>query len=134
MNTSQMVAVVAGCVLQQDGKYLLVQEKIPKVYGLWNLPAGHVDVGESIEAAAAREVLEETGLTVQLNTKLPVYHTEATRPVPHAYTATITGGEFTPNLDELLDAKWLALAEVRALHQAGKLRTDWVLESIEAAA
>jgi ADP-ribose pyrophosphatase YjhB (NUDIX family) len=66
MNTSQMTAIVAGCVLRQNDKFLLVQEKLPKVYGKWNLPAGHVDIGETIEDAAVREVLEETGHTVQI--------------------------------------------------------------------
>lgn len=125
-----MTAIVAGCVLHQNGKYLLVQEKIPKVYGKWNLPAGHVDENETIEDAAIREVLEETGYTVQLDTKLSVYHTEATRPVLHAFAATITGGELTPDRNEILDAKWLTFDEIKQLHADGQLRTDWVFETI----
>ena len=37
-----MTFVVAGEKKEKDGKFLLVQEKQPKAYGLWNLPAGHV--------------------------------------------------------------------------------------------
>lgn len=48
--------VVAACVIKDsDNRYLLVQEAQPKVYRLWNLPAGHVDRGETIEDAAVRE-------------------------------------------------------------------------------
>ena len=60
MSKDLLVPVVAGCVIQKDGKYLLVQEKQQKVYGLWNLPAGHVDEGETFEEAAIRESQEET--------------------------------------------------------------------------
>jgi ADP-ribose pyrophosphatase YjhB (NUDIX family) len=37
------IYVVAGVVVKQDGKYLLVQEKKPEAHGLWNLPAGRVE-------------------------------------------------------------------------------------------
>lgn len=80
-----LVPVVAGCVVEKDGNYLLVQEKQPKVYGLWNIPAGHVDEGESLEEAALREVAEETGYTVKLDKKLSVEHSDTHRPVLHAY-------------------------------------------------
>lgn len=54
----QRIGVVAGCIIFQEGKYLMVQEKQEKVYGLWNVPAGYVDKGEEVEAAAIREALE----------------------------------------------------------------------------
>ncbi len=52
-DTVAWVGVVAGCVIRRDSTYLLVQEKQKKAYGLWNLPAGYVDKGETIEQAAA---------------------------------------------------------------------------------
>lgn len=61
-----LAGVVAGCVIKKDGNYLLVQERQPKVYGKWNLPAGHVDKDETIEQAAVREAKEETGYEVEL--------------------------------------------------------------------
>lgn len=54
-----LVQVVAEVVLQKDDKFLLVQEKQAKAYGKWNLPAGKVDKGESLEQAAVREAREE---------------------------------------------------------------------------
>lgn len=50
----ELVGIVAGCLLMKDGKYLLVQEKRKKVHGLWNLPAGYTDKGETIQQAAVR--------------------------------------------------------------------------------
>lgn len=43
MSKPVSVHVVAGCVIEKDGKFLLVQEKKPIAYGLWNLPAGRAN-------------------------------------------------------------------------------------------
>lgn len=85
--------IVAGCVVRRDdGKFLMVQEKQPKVYGLWNIPAGHVDKEETIEAAAIREAQEETGYKLKLLYKVKVYHRSVNEPVFHAFKAEIVGG------------------------------------------
>jgi len=131
MSTFQLVGIVAGCVLEQDGTYLLVQEKQQKVYGLWNLPAGRVDEGETIEAAAVRETREESGYDVVLEGKIGAEHSDAQRPVLHAFKGRIMGGDLKFDPDELLDARWFTLAEVREAHKQGKLRADWVLNAIE---
>jgi ADP-ribose pyrophosphatase YjhB (NUDIX family) len=61
------VHVTVACVIEQDGKYLMVEEQ-DKTSGemVFNQPAGHLDEGESITTAALRETLEETGWSVQL--------------------------------------------------------------------
>jgi len=125
------VDVVAGCILQQNGKYLLVQERQQKVYGLWNLPAGHVDEGETIEQAAVREVMEETGYKVNLLEKIGIYHESAERAVKHIFSAEITGGELTVDKDELLDAKWLSYTDVERLNHSKKLREPFIWEVIQ---
>lgn len=126
-----MVPVVAGCVIGKDGRFLLVQEKQQKAYGLWNLPAGHVDEGESFAEAAIREAREETGFIVKLGKKLPVVHSNVDKPVMHAYEATVIGGELVHNEEELLDIRWFTLEEIQKLKAEGKLRNDWVLDSIK---
>src|SRR6185503_9978336 len=98
--------VVAGVAIVRDGKMLLIQEKHPKAYGKWNLPAGKVDAGETIGHAAAREAKEETGYEVALGRQLPIVHEAAERSVLHAFAAHITGGELQLPEDEILDAKW----------------------------
>lgn len=62
--------IIAGAVIEQDGKYLLVQEKedhVDNCKDKWGVPGGHVDVGEIILDGALREVLEETGCKVELS-------------------------------------------------------------------
>ncbi len=123
--------VVAGCVIRnEEGKFLLVQEKQPKVYGLWNLPAGHVDKGEYIEHAAVREAKEETGYDVELGDKIDIYHETVESPVRHAFKAKIIGSELIVQPDEILDVKWFSFDEITAMKQDGKLRVDWIYDAI----
>ena len=129
--TFQLVGVVAGVVLEQDKKFLLVQEAHPKVYGKWNLPAGRVDEGETIKEAAAREAKEEAGFDVEVGRELIVLHQDSTRPVLHAFDATITGGQLKVQEGEILDAKWFTLEEIRNMKP--ELRNaEFVLGAIEA--
>lgn len=52
--------VGVGCIVLCEGKLLLVRNQ----RGLWSTPGGHLDFGESPDACATRETLEETGVTV----------------------------------------------------------------------
>ncbi|MEO8863250.1 MAG: NUDIX hydrolase [Candidatus Saccharimonadales bacterium] len=123
--------VVAACVIRrEDGKYLLVQEAQSKVYGLWNLAAGHVDKDESIESAAVREAKEETGLDVELVDKIGIWHEEVEGPIRHAFTVKIIGGEVRPQPDEILDVKWFTYDEITKMYSDGKLRVEWIFEAI----
>ena len=131
MTNPQTLKLVAGCILQEDGKYLLVQEKLPKAYGKWNLPAGHVDPGESTIDAAAREVKEETGLIVEAGKEV---FSEA---IPergrefHIFTAQIVGGTLSVQPEEILDAQWFSMDEIYQLQKDDQLRSEWMVRAIE---
>jgi ADP-ribose pyrophosphatase YjhB (NUDIX family) len=58
--------VGVGAVVLHEGRVLLVRRGRPPGVGRWSLPGGLVDLGESTEAAACREVEEECGITVRL--------------------------------------------------------------------
>ncbi len=122
------VEVVAGVVIKKDGKYLLLQEKQPRAYGLWNFPAGRVDVGESLEQAAIREAKEESGYDVEIGEEIKIFHTSATDVVKHAFIGKIIGGELNFPEDEILDAQWFTFLEVEQMKD--KLRSEWVLSAI----
>ena len=56
-----------------DGKILLVQRAVEPKKGLWSLPAGFLEVDETVEQCAVREVKEETNLDAELTALLAVY-------------------------------------------------------------
>ena len=124
--------IVCGVVIEQDGKYLLVQEKQPKAYGKWNLPGGRVDAGETLAQAAVREAKEECGYDVELGEQLLIIHQAADLPVIPSFKAHIVGGELRFPEDEILDVKWFSLDEIKTMEN--ELRNkEYVIGSIEAA-
>ncbi|MFA5386139.1 MAG: NUDIX domain-containing protein [Candidatus Paceibacterota bacterium] len=123
------IFIVAGVVIEKNGKFLLVQERKQDCYGRWNLPAGKVEEGFSIEETAVKETKEETGLDVELLEEIAIFHESSERPVQHAFKAKIIGGELNFRKEELLDAKWFSIEELGFMKD--KLRGDWVLASIK---
>ncbi|MCK4781504.1 NUDIX hydrolase [Candidatus Parcubacteria bacterium] len=123
------INIAAGVVIEKDGKFLLVQEKQAQCYGKWNLPAGRVEQGLSIEETAVKEAKEETGYNVELLKKIDIFHENAKAPVKHSFRAKIIDGQLNFPKDEILDAQWFSLKEVENMKD--KLRGDWVLDSIK---
>lgn len=107
----------------RDGAVLLVRRGRPPRQGQWGLPGGAQELGETVFEAAAREVLEETGLTVVPRTVLTtvdsVTRDEAGR-VRFHYTlvevlADCPGGGTPVTGDDADAAEWVPLAEAEAL-------------------
>ncbi len=67
MSTSQQFPKLgaSACVFR-DGRVLIVQRAKPPARGIWSLPGGHVEPGETALAAAQRELGEETGIAAHL--------------------------------------------------------------------
>lgn len=55
-----MSIIVAGTLLERDGKFLLIKENMGRDKGKWWIPAGTVDRGELVEDTAIRETFEES--------------------------------------------------------------------------
>jgi ADP-ribose pyrophosphatase YjhB (NUDIX family) len=62
-----------GGVIVDAGKVVLIRRKYAPLQGQWSLPGGGVEVGETLEAAVAREMLEETGLDVVVGPVIEVF-------------------------------------------------------------
>jgi 8-oxo-dGTP diphosphatase len=114
--------VAVGAVVFNEERVLLVRRGQPPSDDLWAIPGGKVRLGETLQAAAEREILEETGLTVRA--RQPVYtfdliehdaqgrirfHYVIVDLVADYVTGTISAG------DDAREVRWIGPGEIRQL-------------------
>jgi 8-oxo-dGTP diphosphatase len=109
--------VAVAVLIEQDGAVLLVRRANEPKRGLWTLPAGFVDAGEDPAAAAARECLEETGLTVEITGLLEIVagrEHERGADFIIVYRARVAGGSLVA-ADDADEARWFTRLELPPL-------------------
>ena len=67
------VVGVGAVVLDDDNRVLLVKRAHEPLKGEWSLPGGAVELGETLEAAVLREILEETGLIIDIGAVVEIF-------------------------------------------------------------
>lgn len=65
--------VGVGAVILSGGKVVLIKRRHEPLAGQWSLPGGMLELGETLEAGVAREMLEETGLVVEVGPVIDVF-------------------------------------------------------------
>jgi 8-oxo-dGTP diphosphatase len=80
--------ITVDVIIELGGGVVLIERKNPP-HG-WALPGGFVDYGESLEDAAAREALEETGLKVELIRQFHTYSAPGRDPRGHTISTVFT--------------------------------------------
>ncbi|MEV7552742.1 NUDIX domain-containing protein [Amycolatopsis sp. NPDC089917] len=120
MNTvsDSTVRCVGGIVHDELGRILLILRANEPGRGLWSVPGGHVEPGETDEAAVIREMREETGLDVipgtcvgnVLRGEYDIYD----------YACTVTGGTLRAG-DDADDARWIDAETLIELDKDGRL-------------
>ena len=127
----QRIACVGAVIKDAAGRLLLIRRGHAPAAGLWSIPGGRIEPGESDASALVREVLEETGLTVVPGRLLG----EVERPGLAGavfgirdYLAVVTGGELAAG-DDAADARWAAPAEL-ALMEARGVLTSGLTEAL----
>ncbi|MEO0607292.1 MAG: NUDIX hydrolase [Pseudomonadota bacterium] len=84
--------IVAGSVVLQDGRILLCKRAIEPRKGYWTLPAGFMELGESVEEAAQREAQEEALAAIEIDRLLAVYSVPRIGQVQVMFRARLNGG------------------------------------------
>ncbi len=125
-------AITVAGIVYRDHQFLMVEECIAGQIKL-NQPAGHVEPGEHLLDAAAREVLEETRYKFQPEAVLGIYHSnpaEGRRIMRVAIIGSVAAKPDAAPLDEGIKAvHWLSTAQIAARH--GQLRSPFVNRCIE---
>ncbi|QJE73776.1 NUDIX hydrolase [Aerophototrophica crusticola] len=114
--------VGVGCIVWKGDRVLLVRRGKPPGYGEWSLPGGSQELGETLFQAAAREVLEETGVTATPTSVLTAVDNIVPGPdggILFHYTIVDVVADWAAGepqaADDVLDARWATLAEAEAL-------------------
>lgn len=104
------VAAVAIVTRAEDDSFLLVQRGEDPGKGLWGLPGGFVEMGETVHQALEREILEETGYTIALGEMVGVWsffnESKKIAGVAVIYHTRVTGGEMHIASDST-NAEWV---------------------------
>jgi phosphatase NudJ len=123
--------VTAAAVIEQRGRFLLVEERTADGLRL-NNPAGHLDPGESLLQAVVREVLEETARTFTPTHLVGIYLARLQRGVEDVtyLRFAFAGSVGAPDAGRALDAPivrtlWLAPAEIEASRERHRSPLVW---------
>lgn len=125
-----MVRCVGAIVRDDAHRLLVIQRGQPPAQGTWSLPGGRVETGESDAEAVAREVQEETGMTVRAGHLVGRVERAGPAGVRYEifdYAAVVVGGLLRAGTDAA-DARWVDGDELLALPCApGLLQTlrEW---------
>ena len=117
--SSRRVPCVGAVVRDDLGRLLLVRRGTDPGRGQWSVPGGRVERGEPPAVAAAREVLEETGLRVVVRDSVGVV--ERAGPEGQTYVIEDFHAELAPDAGEMRagddadEARWFTEAEVASL-------------------
>ncbi|GAA4058408.1 NUDIX domain-containing protein [Agromyces indicus] len=130
MKDMDTVLAVGAVITDADGRVLLVRRAHEPQRGRWSVPGGRVEPGETLEAAAAREALEETGLRVLVGRELWTIRVPAGTGIEyevHGFAAAVLGGTLDHG-DDADDARWVPSGDLPGM----RLTTD-LLELLRSA-
>ena len=111
-----------GAVVIRDGKVLLIRRGVAPGRGLWAVPGGSLELGETLQQGAEREILEETGITIRA--REPIYAFDFFERDPdgrirfHFVIVDLAADYIRGDVkgaDDALEARWLAPGDLDRL-------------------
>ena len=115
--SGSVIPCVGAIVADSQDRLLMIKRGHEPGAGLWSIPGGRIEPGETDAEAVVREMIEETGLTVEVGRLIG----RVQRPGLNGavvdirdYAATVTGGTLRAG-DDAADARWVAPGELASL-------------------
>ncbi len=119
---SNFPQVGVGAIVFKDQKVLLVKRSRPPSQGKWSIPGGRLELGETLQEAAEREIREETGVVIRASK--PVYtfdlvDRDTAGAIQFHYVIVDLAADYISGDpvadDDALDARWVSAHELGAL-------------------
>jgi ADP-ribose pyrophosphatase YjhB (NUDIX family) len=118
LDVTDVIHAAGGIVIQHEpGDHPRVAVVWRELRGDWTFPKGKLDLGETYEQAACREVVEETGMVcdaVRFIGTTEYQHRKGRQKVVAYFMMTRVSGEFAPN-EEVDELRWCTVAEAERL-------------------
>jgi 8-oxo-dGTP diphosphatase len=112
-----VIPCVGAVVTDEQGRLLMIQRGHDPGAGLWSIPGGRIEPGETDAQALVREMLEETNLQVKVGKLIGRVQRQGLGGAVidiRDYAATVTGGTLRAG-DDAAGARWVATAELAGL-------------------
>lgn len=93
MNDKKIVCIGVGVIVKKNGLVLLGKRKNSYGAETWAFPGGHLEFGEKVEDCAVREVLEETGITIE-NLKKETFTEDISREEGRHYITIFVSADY----------------------------------------
>ena len=127
-------AITVDIIIIKDNKLLLIKRANNPFKDMWALPGGFMDMDEELETAAKRELLEETGLNVDLISQFKTY-SSINRDPRHRTISTvfyyITNEDLSTKAgDDASDVQWFSINDLPVLAFDHKLILEEFIDSI----
>ena len=114
--------VGVGAITIHEGRVLLVKRGVEPSLGLWAIPGGTLELGETLQECAAREILEETGVTIKVGACVYVFdffeHDDSGK-IKFHFVIVDFAGEYLSGepkgADDAEEARWLTPHELSKL-------------------
>jgi 8-oxo-dGTP diphosphatase len=125
-----VIPCVGAVVTDERGRLLMIQRGHEPGAGLWSIPGGRIEPGETDAQALVREMLEETSLQVKVNSFIGSVQRPGLGGAVvdiRDYAVTVTGGTLRAG-DDAADARWVTAAEMARLEVTEGLieaLTEW---------
>jgi ADP-ribose pyrophosphatase YjhB (NUDIX family) len=125
-----VIPCVGAVVTDGQGRLLMIQRGHDPEAGLWSIPGGRIEPGETDGQALVREMLEETNLQVKVGRLIGCVQRPGLGGAVidiRDYAATVTGGTLRAG-DDAADARWVTAAELALLEVTEGLieaLTEW---------